>query len=101
MFKFKKGQLVEVIKSRKGINIGKRFVVDVMANNKFSVNGILKAGENCYESNIPAAEAGEYQWSTELHLKAVNPDIDDVSDISFVELLKEINSSLVTKSGIE
>jgi len=98
MAKFKKGQLVEIIKSKKSINVGKRFIVTRSANNRFSDDGILKVGDNCYETNIPGGlKDGEYQWATEPHLKSVNPDIDDVSELSFTKLLEEINSSLVTK----
>jgi hypothetical protein len=91
-FKFKAGDLVEVTKSKAG-NIGHRFMVGNFRETKLNNEDGTKSAEKCkaYESDIKSVRSGRFKWSAERNLKLVNPDIDNISDESFSDILNEIS----------
>ena len=84
MFKFKKGDLVEILKSKRG-NVGYRFLIS-----DYKV-GILEGTPDVriYKSDIetPLSVSG-YLWTAEHNLKLIKPDTP--SDISFEELMLDL-----------
>lgn len=87
MFKFKKGDLVEIINSEKG-NTGCRFLVGDFK------EGFLRDFSYCrhYNSYIRDHE-GDCLWTAEHNLRLVKPDTP--SDISFEELMLDLKQPQV------
>jgi len=97
-FKFKPGDLVEIIKSDAG-NEGHRFVVenyDVM--NLVNGNGSKELRCKCYESGIRSnGKVYKFKWAPERCLKRVNPDIDKITSSTFSEILEEITQTITVE----
>jgi hypothetical protein len=91
-FKFKKGDLVEITKSFKG-NVGHRFTIN---NYKTGVlDNINNLPCNCYETDISTnGGVTKFTWSAETGIKLVNPDIDEISDSTFSEIMDEITEAI-------
>jgi len=95
-FKFKEGDLVEILKSNHG-NEGHRFVVK-----NFGIKGIVRddgsiVAHNCkfYEADISRKTAAtKNTWAREHHLKLVNPDIDNISESTFSEIMDEMTETV-------
>ena len=98
-FKFKPGDIVEVTKSKNG-NKGHRFVVDNFAVKKLINNdgSICDVSCNSYETDIKSPGVlSKFTWSAEYNLKLVNPDIDEISDSTFSEILDEITQAITVE----
>jgi len=95
-FKFKEGDLVEVTKSTRG-NEGHRFVID-----RYKVTNLLRDNDSVYMSDCNSYETDlssnggvtEFTWAPECHLRLVNPDIDNISESTFSEIMDEITETV-------
>ena len=84
-YKFKKGQLVEIVKSAKGKNVGARFEITDRSDKIFSTGGNLVKGSPSYKTNI--LNGDKVSWAPEEWLRAVNPDNDESSEFTFEDLM--------------
>ena len=95
--KFKKGQLVELIKTKNNENLGHRFIVTGSKRSNWSddkLNGILG-----YKTDIPAKNnVHGFMYAPEPWLKIVKPDGDELSEFTFNELISNLSiDTLITK----
>ena len=96
--KFKRGQLVELIKTRSGENLGHRFIVTDINESAWDNSDL--DGEIGYKTDIPAkSNRYKYAFAPETWLKLVKPDSDELSEFSFTELMSNIKSSNEVKES--
>lgn len=101
-FKFKEGDLVEVINSNSS-KIGHRFIIGraKMVELLNQDGSIYSKTTQCYESDIISPNGGtrksKFRWSPECDLKLVNPDIDDIADSTFSEIMDEITEAITVE----
>jgi len=98
-FKFKEGDLVEITTSALG-NKGYRFVVGrFKTTTLMNKDGSVYAhNTKCYETDLKSSgENSKFRWSSECDLKLVNPDIDNISESTFSELMDEITQSITAE----
>lgn len=96
MQKFKRGQMVEIIKSVLGKSVGDRFIVTEVKMslwNADDLDGVLgyNTGKQTNKGN------GKYFFAPETWLKLVKPDSDELSEFSFSELMSNIKYNELVK----
>jgi len=96
MQKFKRGQLVEITRSSKGLSVGHRFIVTDAINAEWKDKE--HKGVIGYKTDLPT-KGGDYKfsYSPENWIKLVNPDNDDVSEFTFEELMDNVKSTNLVK----
>ncbi len=94
-FKFKPGDLVEVMKSIRG-NQGHRFTIGKYTIGELKSRNYLPCP--CYETDI-LSDGGvtKFTWAAEPDIKLINPDIDEISDSTFSEMMDEITQTITVE----
>jgi len=92
MQKFKRGQLVEITRSRKGLSVGHRFIVTDAIDAEWEDKE--HKGVMGYKTDLRNEKgSGKFSYSPENWIKLVNPDNDDVSEFTFEELMDNVKST--------